>query len=415
MKRILIVDDEAGILQMVSNLLVSAGFEVVNCQDPARAMPLLEEQTIDLVLLDIWMPGIDGHTVLKNIRTRFHALPVIIFSGHANLNTTLEISKSGADDFIEKPFSGPSLLAKIRRLLQLEPRPENGALRAADRTRLFSLSRQNQCTLARSGVMTGKGLHTGTSTGIIISPAGADTGIVFEDITSNVSIPAIVENVASTSFTTNLNSGETSISCVEHLLAALHVFGVDNAAIKVNKEIPIMDGSAAELCSLIRSLGVKQLSEKRHVLHIERSYSIDDTDAADTGITISPYDGCRVDYLFEQPDGGPCEVSFELGDDMSCTFCREIAPARTFGYLEELRALQSNGLGQGGDMQNFIMLDGERAVNTDFRFPDEPARHKVLDIIGDFGLLGVPWRGHIKARRTGHRHNISLVRQILGS
>jgi len=413
-KKILIIDDEESIQHMVAALISSHGMVPVNCINPEHALEKLKAHGADLVLLDIWMPEMDGHTVLKLIKQSFPLIPVIIFSGHAHLNTTIEIIKNGAADFIEKPFSGEVLLKKISKILKTDLSESFITDDACPMQALLRPAGVMQTTLGKSAVLTGKGLHTGAATGIILSPMPADSGIVFTDITTGKNIRAFAENVASANFATSLEAGDFSISCVEHLLAALNVFGIDNVLIKVNKEIPIMDGSAHELCALIEKCGIKELDQPRFHICIDKTYRFTDPQDSEVYIQAEPYDGLAVDYTLRLQGSGMAQnAAFDLSQNPAEVFKNEIAPARTFGFVSDLRQLQANGLGKGGDMGNFLMIDEARPVNTEFRFPDEPARHKVLDILGDITLLGAQFRGRITARYTGHRHNIGLIKNII--
>lgn len=414
-KNVLVVDDEPNIQKSIRSILESKGFQTSLCADPLQVEGFLKQNPVDLVLLDIWMPGMDGHTLLKIIKAFNRRLPVIIMSGHASVHTGIEVAKNGADDFLEKPFASELLLSKIRTHLRVgggenadfateEPHPY---------ARLLKRVPLKQRTLKKSGVLKGKGLHSGESTGIILSPLPPDSGIVFEDISAGGQIKAWAKNVHSTSFATNLTSEGSSVICVEHLLSALHAYGVDNALIKVNKEIPILDGSSLPFCDLIESCGVAEQGLEKKMIVIDRVYECVDTENPNKVLRIEPADDLEIDYHLELPPGfGDQHYLVKIpGGDVE-TYKKEIAPARTFGFLEELKSLQSAGFGQGGDLENFLLLDQDRVINTRFRFPEEPARHKILDVIGDLYLMGAPVRGKVTAMKTGHRHTIALLKVI---
>jgi UDP-3-O-acyl N-acetylglucosamine deacetylase len=350
--------------------------------------------------------------LLKEIKNKYSHIPVMIMSGHANVSTTFEVTKSGADDFIEKPFSSTQLLSKINKHLKIGDTDNLTSAQGKDLSQYSIMTDTPQQTIAKNGVLTGKGLHSGISTGIILSPLPENTGIIFEDITSGTQIPATVYNVNSTAFSTNLQHLDKSISCVEHLLASFLIFGIDNILVKVNTEIPIGDGSAKPFCDLIQSCGIKELSHNRSVIKIDKVYKIVDPISEDVWIQVEPSDTFSVQYTFILPDGKEQTVEYTNKNEMN-EFINSIAPARTFGFLNELTQLQANGLGQGGDMDNFLLMDENKAINTELRFTDEPARHKILDILGDLYLLGAPFLGKVTARKTGHRHNIMLDKKIL--
>jgi UDP-3-O-acyl N-acetylglucosamine deacetylase len=222
-------------------------------------------------------------------------------------------------------------------------------------------------------------------------------------------VDAIVENVDSTGYATTLYKDGMVARTVEHLLATLHAYGVTDLLVKVEGEVPILDGSAVQLCELIDSAGVVEHGNPVAAFAVDREVRVDAD--GDRFISIAPYDGLRVTYELVYPDPvGAQTYRFELGGSES--FKREIAPARTFGFVEEIRALEAAGLGQGGQLGNFILIGETGIVNTELRFPEELARHKILDILGDTYLLGAPLRGDIHARKTGHSSNVELVRRL---
>jgi UDP-3-O-acyl N-acetylglucosamine deacetylase len=414
-KRLLIIDDEPSIQKSIGNLLSSRGYETLHCEDPLLAEKELSLKPFDLVLLDIWMPGLDGYTLLSRIKNSYPRLPVIIMSGHASVTAGVEAAKKGADDFLEKPFSTDLLLAKIREQLG---QTENGTLveikinRQPFKKLVRPLNRP-QKTLAKSGVLKGKGIHSGESTGIILSSSPVGSGIVFEDISTGTPIYSLITQVQSTSFATNLVFEGKSVMCVEHLLSALHALEIDNANIRVNKELPILDGSSLPFCDLIRELGSEEQKENRQAIFIDREYVYADPKDAEKKISIGPNSEpfLEIEYFLELPDTlGSQKVTYRLSAE---TYAAEIAPARTFGFIDEIKGLQAEGLGQGGSLDNFIMLGENGAVNTEFRLENELARHKILDIIGDLYLAGAPIYGKVKAHKTGHRHTIALLREIL--
>jgi len=192
-------------------------------------------------------------------------------------------------------------------------------------------------------------------------------------------------------------------------MATLHAYGITNLLVKVEGEVPILDGSAVDLCNLIEQAGVVEQDATMATIAVRREIRLEP--GPDQFIAVSPHDGLRVTYeLSYPPPVGDQTFVFDLhtADD----FRRDIAPARTFGFVEEIRALERAGLGQGGQLGNFILIGEQGIVNTTLRFPEEMARHKILDILGDFYLLGAPLRGAIHARKTGHSHNVALVRAI---
>ncbi len=267
---------------------------------------------------------------------------------------------------------------------------------------------KNQRTLQRSVVLCGQGLHSGIKTGLILSPLAPNSGIVFEDISTGEKVKAHVDFVESTEYATTLKKNYTSIKTIEHIMAVLHMYRISNLLIKIGDEVPIMDGSARDFCELIEDGGIEEQMVDLEEIIIEKEYSIKKDKKS---MSITPSKKFEVKYKFNT--GGPIkEQEFSFLHRGKDNFKNEIAPARTFGFLKEYEKLEEMGLASGGRLSNVILLDDEKVINTDLRFPDEFARHKILDIIGDFYLLGKPIRGCINACMTGHAENIALLKNI---
>jgi UDP-3-O-acyl-N-acetylglucosamine deacetylase len=190
----------------------------------------------------------------------------------------------------------------------------------------------------------------------------------------------------------------------------LHAFAISNLRIKMQGEVPILDGSAIGFCDLVESGGIVTQDEEVEELVVERRYAIGDPDGGKY-IALEPADGFEVDYLLEYPPPVGRERVVYRHDGPE-TFRAEIAPARTFGFLKDIAELEQVGLAGGGRLDNCILIGDDGVINTKLRLDCEFARHKILDIMGDFFLLGRPIRGRIVARMTGHGDNIALLRQI---
>ena len=275
---------------------------------------------------------------------------------------------------------------------------------------------QRQHTIAEKVSCTGIGLHSGVPVQITLLPARADTGIVIVRSHPDgvVEIPARAAAVASTRFATTIGYNGHTVSTVEHLLAALYGLGVDNARIVVEgPELPVMDGSAASFVYLIRSAGIFVQREPSNVLRFRKPVEVRD---GDRWIRVEPDRGFRVSYAidFEHPAVRRQEFCVERWDPVE--FEREIAGARTFGFLSDVFTLWDAGLAKGGSLDNTVVLDDQRVINSNgLRWPDEFVRHKVLDLYGDLALLGAPIRGHIRAERGGHSMHLKLVSAILAN
>jgi UDP-3-O-acyl N-acetylglucosamine deacetylase len=236
-----------------------------------------------------------------------------------------------------------------------------------------------------------------------------NSGIQFTGISAEVTVPAHLDYVGSTGYATSLRSKGFAGGTVEHLLAVLHCYGIANLLVKVQGEVPIMDGSALEFCQSIDEAGIDESDAELAEIVIDKPYQFDAKGGE--SIRIDPAEEFSVRYVLRYP--APVgEQEYTYRHQGAESFKQEIAPARTFGFLRDIAKLQNMGLANGGRLSNFILIDDEKIVNTELRFADEFARHKILDILGDFYLLGRPLRGAITARMTGHSDNIALLRQI---
>ena len=271
-----------------------------------------------------------------------------------------------------------------------------------------------QRTIAEKISCTGIGLHSGEPVQLTLHPARADSGVVFvrTDLREPVDVPAVHTAVTSTRLATTLGRADATVGTVEHLLAALVGLGIDNVRVEVDgPEIPVMDGSSASFVFLVRAAGVFEQDAPRRILRIRRPLEVRDGDRA---IRIEPAKGLRVSYAvdFAHPAIGRQQIRDLVVDGES--FEQEICRARTFGFLREVEVLWRNGLARGGNLDNTVVLDDYRVLNRDgLRWPDEFVRHKVLDLLGDLALLGMPVEGHITVERGGHALHQRFVRALL--
>ena len=272
-----------------------------------------------------------------------------------------------------------------------------------------------QKTIAEQVAISGIGLHTGQRINMLFRPAEAGTGILFHRRVDGkaVSIAARSDNVVDTRLATVLGRGETRISTVEHLLAALSAYGVDNLHIDIDgPEVPIMDGSAAPFASILEDAGICNLNESRKFLAIREPISVID---GEKRLSIIPSRFFRVtfDIAFQHPCIALQQRSVKVSTEC---FRRELAPARTFGFMRDVEQLKAAGLARGGSLDNAIVVDDEKILNPEgLRFQDEFVRHKILDSIGDLSLIGYPILGHVRAYKAGHEINHQLVQKILAT
>lgn len=418
-KTILVVDDEDGVRESVREVLADEGYRVVDTADGTRVLEMIKEERPELVLLDIWMPQVDGIGLLKEIKSQEPEINVVMVSGHGNIHTAVTATKFGAFDFIEKPVSLDGLLLTVQRALgempgtsaRKEPAKKTRAARAAAATPKNGLGPRTikQKTLKKSVVLSGQGLHSGVKTGLILHPLPVNRGVAFTGISGDVTLPAHLDYVGSTGYATSLRSKGFAIGTVEHFLAVLHSYGITNLLVKVQGEVPIMDGSALEFCQAIEEAGIEEQAEDCAEVVVDRRYEVQAKNGE--SISIAPAESFSVHYLLRYPEPvGEQEHTYRY--DGPEFFKSEIAPARTFGFLRDIEKLQTMGLAGGGKLNNCILIGDDKIINTDLRYPDEFARHKILDILGDFYLLGRPIRGAISACMTGHSDNIALLRQL---
>jgi UDP-3-O-[3-hydroxymyristoyl] N-acetylglucosamine deacetylase len=414
---VLVVDDEERIRSSLRGILSDEGFHVVDTGDAPGAMAIIRRENPAVVLLDVWMPELDGIELLRQIKSEAPTTRVIMISGHANIQNAVAATRLGAEDFIEKPFSVGGLLTTIERVLG----GENGARRrpaagsssphSPNLRESSSAVARPQRTIRNSVVIAGQGLHSGLKTGVILHPAQIGTGIVFSSLADQSAIGARLENVTETGYNTTLSNGGHSVRTVEHLMSALHGLGITNLLVKSEDEVPAIDGSALEFCKHLRNADLEQQPGVVEPIRLHNSIEVG---KGAEHIRIEPADWLTIDYTLDYPPPiGVQHVHFELTSPDS--YVNEIAPARTFGFVREFRKLSEMGLASGGRLDNLILVDDDKVVNTTLRFPDEFARHKVLDLIGDLYLLGRPIVGHIVASRTGHSDNLALLRAIAAS
>jgi UDP-3-O-[3-hydroxymyristoyl] N-acetylglucosamine deacetylase len=268
-----------------------------------------------------------------------------------------------------------------------------------------------QLTIQRPVQTSGVGLHTAVRSKLRLVPAPADTGIVFRRVDlDNFEIEAHVRNVARVSYATSLMRQGVLLSTTEHLLAALYSCGVDNVYVEIDAlELPILDGSSKPFIELLAQAGTRKLRRQRRYIRVVKPLEFSD---GDRRIGIYPADEfrvhCFVDY--DHPSVGPQEVEMVVNRE---TFSRELAPARTFGFMKDFSGLQAMGLIRGGSVDNAIVLDQDSILNGPLRFPDEFGRHKALDLIGDLALVGRPLKARIVAHKAGHALHTQLVTRLL--
>jgi len=273
-----------------------------------------------------------------------------------------------------------------------------------------------QRTLRQPISTKGVGLHTGARVEIALLPAPPDSGIVFRrtDLPEPVSIPARADRVGDTRLSSTLAGGGATVSTVEHLMSALAGLGVDNLRVDIaGPEVPIMDGSAMPFVYLLQSAGVVEQNAPKRFIRVIAPVEVRD---GDKWARFSPYAGYRLDFAidFPHPVFGS-ENKHVVIDFALHSYVKEVARARTFGFMQDVEAMRAAGLALGGSLQNAIVLDETRILNAEgLRYENEFVKHKVLDAIGDLYLLGHPLIGEYAAFKPGHALNNALARALLG-
>lgn len=271
---------------------------------------------------------------------------------------------------------------------------------------------KNQRTLADSVRCCGIGLHSGQEVVMVIHPAPENHGIKFmrADLPDNPVIPARFNCVVDTSLATVVGTDGIIVSTVEHLMACLAGLSIDNALIELSAyEIPVMDGSAGPFTDTIMSAGIEDQEAPRHFFHLKKPIVLEDEDRfvgayPDSTFRIT----CEID--FDHPVIMQQTCTIEVTDT---AFQCEVSSARTFGFLREVELLKNYGLARGGSLDNAVVVDEDKILNSDgLRFQDEFVRHKLLDCIGDFSLLGMPILAHIVTKKSGHAFNHAFLKKF---
>ena len=270
----------------------------------------------------------------------------------------------------------------------------------------------NQTTIAQPIGISGVGLHTGVDVNLTLKPAPENTGYIFvrTDL-DDFELPASVEYISHCSYATTLMRRGVVLSTCEHLLSALRGSGIDNCFIELdNIEIPIMDGSSEDFIELIQNAGVTEQNAPRRFFRVLKKVEFVENDRL---MSVEPSDKYEIECMIDFPHPFIQRQAFHFVFENG-SFGREIASARTFGITHEIEMLRKANLALGGSLDNAIVLTPEGMLNeSPLRFENEFVRHKILDIIGDFALLGMPILGKIKAEKSGHSIHASLMSKLL--
>jgi UDP-3-O-[3-hydroxymyristoyl] N-acetylglucosamine deacetylase len=287
-----------------------------------------------------------------------------------------------------------------------------------------------QRTLKQPVSATGVGLHTGAKVTLTLRPAAPNTGVVFcrTDLEERVAIPATPEAVRDTRMSScliadNPRLGEVRVSTIEHLMSALSGLGVDNAYVDVSAaEIPILDGSAAPFVFLIQSVGLVEQEAAKRFVRIKSAVEVREGSEENAGANLKwarlePFDGFKLSFAIDFNHPAVDKTGQSASVDFAETpYTREVARARTFGFMQDVETLRSRGLALGGSLDNAIVMDEYRVLNSDgLRYDDEFVKHKILDAVGDLYILGQPIIGAYSALKSGHALNNKLLRALLAN
>lgn len=420
---ILIIDDEKDILSSLRNVLEEKGYEVYVADDGNKGFHCIENLDIDLIFLDIWLPVIDGLEILSKMPEHKKNIPVIMMSGHAGLESAVRATKLGASDFIEKPFSIKKIISLCEEYIPRSDteKEENKAAETKNHTRCALEKSKSifQKTIGKSIVLSGYALMGGRKTAMQLLPAPPNNGITFIDIVSGTNIRLSPENIQRTTKNGHANStvlvsGDKIIRTTEHFLGALHMYGITNLIVKCDEEVPNTDGSALDFCEKIEEAGTEVQNEKMNEILITEPLVYGTVDENETYMKIYPYDGFEIDLRISFPppiDTQKYKYTFTTTEN----FKNEIASARSFNTMDNIQMAQKHGIVGAGMMDSHIIIKEDKVINTMLRFDDEYVRHKILDIIGDLYILGMPFRGRIEANKTSHAFNHSVVMDLAKS
>ena len=278
-----------------------------------------------------------------------------------------------------------------------------------------------QRTIKALVTATGVGLHSGNRVDITLRPAAPNTGIVFRrvDLNPPVDIAADASRVTDTRMASTLTAADEGpgkdvrVATVEHLMSALAGLGIDNLYVEVTAdEIPILDGSAGSFVFLIQSVGIVEQGASKKFIRVTRPVEVRD---GDKWVRLDPHFGFKLRFSidFGHPAIDATGQAVEI-DFATTSYVKEVARARTFGFMQDVEALRAHGLAQGGSLENAIVMDEYRVLNSDgLRFNDEFVKHKILDAIGDLYLIGHPLLAAYSAHKSGHAMNNRLLRALL--
>lgn len=270
---------------------------------------------------------------------------------------------------------------------------------------------KKQTTIAKNVELVGIGLHKGVPVHLKLEPLGSNSGIVFFRSDAGVSIPLTPENVVDTKMATVIGKEGVFISTIEHMLSAIYAYGIDNLRVIVNAdEVPVMDGSSMSFCMLLDEAGIVELDSPKKIMRIKKEVEVRE---GDKYVKLIPSNDLNYDFTIKFAHPAIDKQSYVLKFTKE-NYKKEIARARTFGFVHEVQYLRSKGLALGGSLENAVVLDDKKVLNPEgLRFGDEFVRHKILDAIGDMSLIGMNFIGNYEAFAGSHDLNHKLTLALL--
>lgn len=281
----------------------------------------------------------------------------------------------------------------------------------------LTVRHRQQRTLKKPISYSGIGIHTGKEVNLTFRPAKENSGISFcrVDLPSKPVIPASVEYVCDTNRSTTIGIKDVCIHTIEHVLAAVRAYNIDNLSIEIHGiEPPVGNGSSDVFVEMIEEVGVLEQEQKKSIVKIEEPVY---WSQGDISIVALPYDGYRISYTLNYPNSKLLKAQFHSLDVTSETFKKELAPCRTFALYKEVTYLMDRGLIKGASLDNAVIIHEDEIAFSKggLFFPDEMVRHKILDMIGDLSLVGIEFEAHVIALKAGHASNCAFAKELLNS
>lgn len=270
---------------------------------------------------------------------------------------------------------------------------------------------KRQTTIGKKVELVGIGLHKGVPVHLSLEPMESNSGIVFFRSDAGVSIPLTPQSVVDTKMATVIGKDGVFISTIEHMLSAIYAYGIDNLRVIVDAdEVPVMDGSSMSFCMLLDEAGLVELDAPKKIMRIKKEVEVRE---GDKYVKLSPSNDLSYDFTIKFSHPVIDKQSYVLKFTKE-NYKKEIARARTFGFVHEVQYLRSKGLALGGSLENAVVLDDKKVLNPEgLRFTDEFVRHKILDAIGDMSLIGMNFIGNYEAFAGSHDLNHKLTMELL--